>query len=141
MTNAESIVEQVQESCRRCNDAFNHEDASTYLDCWHIPNVFIAEMGVMPHASRAEFAQAYSRVMVEFKERGWRRTDIDRCQVWPLAPNLALLFADKTRYKTDNSVLERVRYAYTLRNDGSSWKILSVVEVQAPFTGPWGPRI
>jgi ketosteroid isomerase-like protein len=38
-----------------------------------------------------------------------------------------LLAADGARYKTDGSVLEKIRAGYTLRREGGTWKILTLM--------------
>jgi hypothetical protein len=60
----------------------------------------------------------------------------DQLQVWPLTMGTALIVADVTRYKTDQSVLEKLRASYTLQKDNGTWKILTVTEVKLPFSGP-----
>ena len=51
-------------------------------------------------------------------------------------PTMATLMADVTRYKKDGSILERLRAFYSLRNDGKSWKIVTISMANPPFTGP-----
>jgi len=105
------------------------------------PNAFIASAwGMMVSATGADFERAHLGVMADFKERGWKVTKIDRLEIFPIGTRLAMLVADVTRYKTDDTVLERGRFSYTIRKNDDGWKILTATEVEAPFEGPFGPR-
>ena len=74
--------------------------------------------------------------MKTLKERGWMRSGIDRLKTWALADNLGMILSDVTRYKTDGSVLEKLRACYMVRRDGNAWKIVTISEIKAPFLGP-----
>ena len=74
--------------------------------------------------------------MKTLKERGWVRSEMDRLKIWPMADNLGMIVSDVTRYKTDNSVLEKLRASYMVRRDGNAWKIVTIGEIKPPFLGP-----
>ena len=74
--------------------------------------------------------------MAQLRERGWVRSGIDSLHAWALDENLGMIVSDVTRYKADNSVLEKLRACYTLRREGDGWKILTLTEIKPPFLGP-----
>ena len=141
MTDAATIVREVEAFYQAFIDGFNREDTDMYLRSFCYPNAMLSgERGMTVNAKESDQQRFYQEVMVSIQGRGWERTGIDRLQVWPLADPMAMLVADITRYKKDGSVLERGRYCYTLREDSEAWKILTLTEVKPPFPGPGGPR-
>jgi hypothetical protein len=46
-----------------------------------------------------------------------------------------MILSDVTRYKTDGSILEKVRALYMVRRD-DGWKIVTITEIKPPFLGP-----
>ena len=61
---------------------------------------------------------------------------IDRMQVLPYSESLVQIVADVTRYKKDESVLEKLRATYMYRQAGGTWRIVSLALIEAPFSGP-----
>jgi hypothetical protein len=74
--------------------------------------------------------------MTELKGRGWAPSAIDRFHARVLAENLGMITADYTRYRADNSILEKGRASYTVRRYGTSCKIVVLTEVKPAFLGP-----
>ncbi len=64
------------------------------------------------------------------------RSGIDSIKAWALADNFGMILSDVTRYKADNSVLEKIRAMYMVRRDGGQWKIMTISEIKPPFLGP-----
>lgn len=140
MSDEKQIVEAVTGFFHRYNDAFNREDYAGFLDSFHYPNTWVhPRFGVMVNGTREELERGHAFVMSQFKERGWAHTRADAVQVWVMAPTLALMIVDKTRTKKDGSVLDKARHCYTVRDDGSGWRIVVAVEMEAPFVGPPNP--
>jgi hypothetical protein len=118
-------------------DAFNREDLDRFLDFFAIPYAFVTgERGLMTTASEGDHQNAFSRIMLDIKNRGWARSGIDKLKTWVYTSDLGMILADYTRYKADNSILEQGRACYTVRRDGKSWKIVTLSEIKAPFLGP-----
>ncbi len=133
----EGLVREIEEFYRGYIDAFNREDIDLYLRMFDLPYVIVS--GERPAAVVADEAareKFYTQTMIGIRNRGWARSGIDLMKAWPLAEKLATLLADVTRYRSDDSVIERLRACYTLRNDGKAWRIVALSEVRAPFTGP-----
>jgi ketosteroid isomerase-like protein len=141
MASVDTIVHEVEAFYRTYIDGFNREDAAAFLDSFGYPHAFLnGEQGMLVSATVADHQRFYQQTMKYLHERGWGRSGVDRLQVWPFADNMAMIVADITRYKKDNTILEQGRYCYTLRKDGSAWKILTATEIKAPFPGPGAPR-
>lgn len=139
MSNADTIVREIEAFYRGFIDGFNREDTDLYLRAFCYPNALLSgEQGLVVHTKESDQQRFYQEVMASIQGRGWERTEIDQIQIWPFSPTLAQGIADITRYKRDGSVLERGRYCYTFRYDNGAWKILTLAEIRAPFPGPGG---
>lgn len=137
MTDAATIIREVEEFYRAFIDGFNREDTDMYLRSFCYPNGMLSGAnGMIVNARESDQQRFYQEVSSDIQSRGWDRTGVDTLQVFPLTEATAILVADITRYKKDNVVLESGRYCYTVRKDGGAWKILTLTAVQPPFTGP-----
>jgi hypothetical protein len=137
MSDADTIVREVETFYRIFIAGFNREDTDVYLRSFCYPNALLSgERGMTINAKESDQQRFYQEVMASIQSRDWDHTGIDRLQIWPLADTMALLVADITRYKKDGYVLEKGRYCYTLRKDSGAWKILTLTEVKPPFSGP-----
>ncbi|HXG20299.1 MAG TPA: hypothetical protein VNN62_14645 [Methylomirabilota bacterium] len=137
MTDAATIIREVEDFYRAFIDGFNREDTDLYLRSFCYPNgILSGEKGMMVNAKESDQQRFYQEVMMSIQEKGWDHTDVDRLQVFPLTETTALLVADISRRKKDNVVIESGRYCYTVRKDGGAWKILTLTEVKPPFSGP-----
>jgi ketosteroid isomerase-like protein len=137
MTDANTIIREVETFYRAFIDGFNREDTDLYLRSFCYPNAILSgEHGMTINAKESDQQRFYQEVMSSIQSRGWDHTGIEHLQAWPFADTMAMLVADIARYKKDEAVLEKGRYYYTLRKDGSVWKILTLTEVKLPFSGP-----
>lgn len=137
MAATDRIVQEIEQFYKSYIDGFNREDIDLFLQSFDLPYVVLSgEHGATVCADEAARQRFYTQTMSGIQGRGWARSATDRTKVWPLAENLATLMADVTRYKKDGSILERLRAFYSLRNDGKSWKIVTISMANPPFTGP-----
>lgn len=137
MTHSDQIVREIEQFYARYIDGFNREDIDLFMQSFDLPFVALSgEHGATVFADEAAQQRFYTQTMIAIQGRGWARSVVDRLKAWPLANNLATLMADVTRYKKDGSILERLRAFYTLRNDGKSWKIVTLSMASPPFPGP-----
>lgn len=137
MADAAAIVREVQTFYRAYIDGFNREDPDAFLGAFHYPNAFLSgERGLVLHATETDQQRLYQQVMADLHTRRWRRSSIERLQVWPVADTVAILVADVTRYKDDGTTLEQLRACYFLRKTSDTWKILLLTDVRPPFCGP-----
>lgn len=139
MANADSIVRAVQDFYQGYIAGFNREDTDAFLASFDFPHAMLSgERGLLVTATASDQRRFYQPLMTALHERGWGRSGIDQLQVWPFSETLALIAADVTRYKTDESVLEKVRACYMVRCSGETWKIITLMEIKPPFSGPGG---
>lgn len=137
MSDTTTIIREVEDFYRAFIDGFNREDTDMYLRSFCYPNGMLSgENGMIVNAKESDQQRFYQEVSSDIQSRGWDHTDVDALYVSPLTETTALLVADITRRKKDNSVLESGRYCYTVRKDSGVWKILTLTAVKPPFTGP-----
>ena len=137
MADAATVTREVESFYRAFIDGFNREDTDLYLRSFCYPNgILSGEHGLIINAKESDQQRFYQEVMSSIQERGWDHTGVTQLQAWPISTGMAFLLADITRYKKDNSVLESGRYCYTICHNKGAWKILSLTEVKAPFSGP-----
>ncbi len=136
MPTSEEIARELESFYRHYIDVFNREDERFY-DCFAHPYGAVSgERGLATVANDDDNRKNFRRTMTALKERGWIRSDIDSIKAWALGDNLGMIVSDVTRYKTDGSVLEKLRACYMVRRDSSGWKILTISEIKPPFLGP-----
>ena len=137
MSDAATIVREVEEFYRGYIDGFNREDCDIYLRSFCYPNAVLrGEHGMMVHANAPDQQRYYEELMVAIRGEGWHHTGAGQLQVVPLTDRTAILVADITRYRKDISPIENARLCYTVRKDGGAWRILTLTDVKPPFTGP-----
>jgi hypothetical protein len=137
MTDAATIIREVEDFYRAFIGGFNREDTDMYLRSFCYPNgILSGERGMVVNAKESDQQRFYQEVMVSIRGKGWDHTDVDRLQVFPMTETTALLLADISRRKKDNTVIESGRYCYTVCKDDGAWKILTLTEVKPPFSGP-----
>src|SRR5262249_1000062 len=137
MSDTDSIVREVQVFYRAYIDGFNREDADAFLGSFDYPHVLlIGGRGMLVTATASDQRRFHQQTMTALHGRGWGRRAVARVQIWPFSDVLAMIVADVTRYKKDESVLEHVRACYLPRRDHGTWKILALMEIKPPFSGP-----
>ncbi|HKV53369.1 MAG TPA: hypothetical protein VJN94_01895 [Candidatus Binataceae bacterium] len=137
MAGTEQITKELEAFYKSYIDSFNREDIDLFSEAFAYPYAWITGgQGLSQCASESDHQRGFGKIMVALKDRGWARSATDRLKTWAFAEDLAMILADVTRYKTDGSVLERVRACYTVRRDPKGWKIITLTEVKPPFLGP-----
>jgi hypothetical protein len=137
MPSTNEIVAELETFYKGYIDAFNREDIDMYTQTFAFPYAFVTgEKGLAVCKDETGHQHFYTTISISLKERGWARSGVDQVKVWPYAENLAMIMADVTRYRADNSAIEKVRATYTVRRDGKNWKIVALSEVKPPFLGP-----
>lgn len=137
MATPEQITRELEAFYKDYIDSFNREDIDAFVEKWSFPHGWVSgERGLAVTATEGDHQRATGQIFSAIKSRGWARSATDRMTAWALAENLGMILADVTRYKSDGSVLERVRACYTLRRGDKGWTIVTVSEVKPPFLGP-----
>ncbi len=133
----EQICKELESFYRSYIAAFNREDIDAFSETFTYPYAWVSgRHGLSECRTESDHQSSFGKIMADLKHRGWVRSDIDQLNAWPLAEDLAMILADVSRYKSDGSVLERVRACYTLRRDAGTWKIVTLAEIRPPFLGP-----
>lgn len=141
MTNVQTIVGEIEAAYQHYIDVFNREDAAGFVGCYTHPHTMLSgTQGLVTVNTAADHERGYQQIMKTLHKQEWGRSGIDRMQIWPFSDSLAQLVADVTRYKKDNSVLEKLRACYMLRRTEGGWKILAFTLIEAPFSGPGTAR-
>ena len=137
MPNSQEIAREVECFYRKFMDAFNRQEIVSGAKFVDLPYALISGDGGMVVCSTASEHQRLSaQIFTDLKARGWARSDIDRVRVSLFAENHALIVSDLTRRRMDGSVLQKSRFCYTARHDGSSWKMIAYSPVADGFLGP-----
>ncbi len=136
MPTSEEIARELESFYRHYIDVFNREDEG-FFDCFAHPYAAVSgERGLATVANDDANRTSFGGTMKTLKERGWTRSGIDSIKAWALGDNLGMILSDVTRYRSDGSVLEKIRACYMVRRDGAAWKIMTISEVKAPYLGP-----
>jgi len=136
MSDAATIAREVEAFYRAYIEGFNREDRDIYLRSFCYPNAVLrGEHGMTVHAQEADQQRYYEQLMVAMRGEGWDHTGLGQLQVAPLTDSTAILIADITRCRKDNTPIEHARLCYTVRKDGGAWRILTLTDVKPPYTG------
>jgi len=137
MPNAHEIAKEVEDFYRTFMEAFNRQDIVRQSKLIDLPYALISgEGGVVVCSTESEHQRLSTQIFADLKARGWARSDVDRVRVSLFAQNHALIVSDITRRRTDGSVLQKNRFCYTARHDGTSWKMMAYSPVADGFLGP-----
>ncbi|HEV8718266.1 MAG TPA: hypothetical protein VGX03_36300 [Candidatus Binatia bacterium] len=137
MSDADTIIREVEAFYGTYIDGFNREDGDAFLQSFAYPHALLTGgRGLLVTATAADQRRFYQQTMTSLHERGWGRSGVDHLRVWPFSDAFAMLVAAVTRYKKDESVLEKVRACYMARRESGTWKILAFMEIKPPFPGP-----
>ena len=144
MADTNTITQEIEAAYRHYIDVFNREDAAGFMDCYEHPHIMLSgQQGITSVQTEADHHQVYQTIMQGLRESQWGRSGIDRMQVLPYSESLVQIVADVTRYKKDESALEKLRATYMYRKDGGAsgtWRIISLALIEAPFSGPGESR-
>ena len=137
MATSEDIARELENFYRGYMDTFNRED-DRFFDCFApVYEIINGERGLVTVTNDANYRNEFrTRIMKDFKERGWVRTEIDQIKAWAMAENLGMIIADVTRRKADDSIMDQLRAIYTVRRAGDWWQFITVGAIIPPFLGP-----
>jgi len=137
MPNAHEIAKEVEAFYRTFMEAFNRQDIVRQSKLIDLPYALISgEGGVVVCSTESEHQRLSTQLFADLKARGWARSDVDRVRVSLFAQNHALIVSDITRRRVDGSVLQKNRFCYTARHDGTCWKMMAYSPVADGFLGP-----
>ncbi|MHB8383891.1 MAG: nuclear transport factor 2 family protein [Candidatus Binataceae bacterium] len=127
MRREEEIIAEVEAFYRAYIDAFNREDIDSYSDFFMPGYSLILPDNVATYATAAELQRYSAQAFIDVKSRGWTRSAVDLLKVTPLGDNQAMILAEVTRYRGDESVLLRARVSYIVIRTAQGWKIAAMI--------------
>lgn len=137
MAKTNTITQEIETAYIHYIDVFNRKDAAGFVDCYEHPHVMLSgRQGITSVQTEADHHQVYQTLMQGLNDSQWGKSGIDRMRVLPYSDSLVQIVADVTRYKKDESVLEKLRATYMYRHNGGVWRIVSLALIEAPFEGP-----
>jgi len=127
MRTEKEIAGEVEAFYRAYIDAFNREDIDSYADSF-IPGYSLIQGGkVTAYATETDLQQHSAQVFIDVKSRGWARSAVDVLKVSPLGDDQAMILAEVTRYRADESVLLHARASYIVIRTAKGWKIAVMI--------------
>jgi hypothetical protein len=75
--------------------------------------------------SASEVRALLAQVMTDLTARGYARSEVTSRHVKPLGERIALLTANRVRFRADGTELERVGKIYTFIETVGGWKIVA----------------
>lgn len=132
MPTTEEIIAEVEAFYRAYIDAFNREDIDSYADSFAPGYSFIRGEKITTFATEPELQQYSAQAFIDLKSRGWARSAVDLLKVSPLGDDQAMILAEVTRYRGDNSVLLRARVSYVVIRTAKGWKIAVMIPLAPP---------
>lgn len=97
--------------------------AAAMLPYYLLPCLVIGARGSVALNTFAEALEFLQRSMLALTASGYARSDIANMKVQRLGTGLALLSAQITRYRADDSVLASVEGRYLFHGTEAGWKI------------------
>lgn len=132
MPTEKEIAGEVEAFYRAYIDAFNREDIDSYADSF-IPGYSLIQGGkVTAYATETDLQQYSAQVFIDVKSRGWARSAVDVLKVSPLGDDQAMILAEVTRYRADESVLLHARVSYIVIRAAKGWKIAVMIPLATP---------
>jgi hypothetical protein len=128
----QQIVDEVEDFYRAYIDAFNREDIDSYADSFVPGYSLIRGARITAYKTEPELQQYSAHAFIEVKARGWARSAVDLLTVSPLGDDQAMILAEVTRYRADESILERGRVSYIVVRTVKGWKIAVMIPLAAP---------
>lgn len=132
MPTTEEIIAEVEAFYRAYIDAFNREDIDSYADSFAPGYSFIRGEKITTFATEPELQQYSAQAFIDLKSRGWARSAVDLLKVSPLGDDQAMILAEVTRYRGDDSVLLRARVSYVVIRTAKGWKIAVMIPLAPP---------
>jgi len=118
-----SNEEQIQALIEEAGNAFSALDFDRWLNCFHSPRTVILPGSVFSSGSYDESKAALMPVFERVQQKGFKRTQLDLCNIRILSDTTAIASTVWTRFGSDEQVLERLGATYMLLHADGQWKI------------------
>ncbi len=110
-------------------ETFNRADSSALIGYFAYPWALDGPHGSMVIEDAEKHLQILAKVRTTFVNTGWTHSRNDKIDVYALAGDTCMLVAHITRYRIDNSIVNRSCAYYTFRHLDGRWRIVATVEV------------
>ena len=105
-------------------DAFSRLDVDRWLSYFNPQHTFVHHDSVFVAQSLEETKAAFSPMIRELRESGFRRSALDLCNVRLLGPKMAITATIWRRLGENDTLLEKFGATYTLLDTAAGWKIV-----------------
>ncbi len=105
-------------------DAFSQLDIDRWLSFFNPQHTFVHHDFVLVSHSLEETKNAVAPMIGTLREAGFRRSNLDLCNIKFLGPKLALASTLWTRLGANDEVLEKFGATYTLLDTDAGWKVV-----------------
>lgn len=119
---------EVKSLMSRYIDLFNADDFATAVDeCYNLPFSWLVGSAIDSVTTKQAFVERMSVMRAALAEQGFERSDLVGCTVRMLGANAALAGVEVARHYADNRPIEVTGGTYVAHNDGSKWKLTSLI--------------
>jgi len=112
--------------------AFESLDSLAVASFYHLPCMFIVPGGVALISDSDAARDLASKLIEQARSQDYRRTEILNLEVKTLAEPLALLSGVFARFNSNEEEMSRFAFVYTMRRDGTGWRIVVAIAHEAP---------
>jgi hypothetical protein len=118
--------EEIAAVLQNIGGAFSRLDFSAWLACFHSPRmVFLADR-IFVSSTEAEFREVMGPMFARLKAKGFKRTQLDVCNVQILTDSSAVASTVWTRFDSGEQVIERLGATYMFSRMGGKWKVATL---------------
>lgn len=105
-------------------DAFSQLDIDRWLSFFNPQHTFVHHDSVLVAHSLDETKNAVAPMISSLREAGFRRSNLDLCNIEFLGPKMAVASTLWTRLGDNDEVLEKFGATYTLLDTAAGWKVV-----------------
>ena len=105
-------------------DAFSQLDIDRWLSFFNPQHTFVHHDSVFVAHSLDETKNAFAPMISNLREAGFRRSNLDLCNIKFLGPKMAVASTLWTRLGDNDEVLEKFGATYTLLDTAAGWKVV-----------------
>lgn len=116
--------EDVRSVIEGISDSFSQLDIDRWLSFFNPQHTFVHDDSVFVAGSRDDTKKAFAPMISRLRDAGFRRTNLDMCNIRFLGPNMAVASTLWRRLGENDTVLEKFGSTYTLLNTAEGWKVV-----------------
>lgn len=106
------------------SESFSQLDIGRWLSFFNPQHTFVHDDSVFVARSLDETKTAFAPMISRLREAGFRRTNLDLCNIEFLGPNMAVASTLWRRLGENDRLLEKFGSTYTLLNTAAGWKVV-----------------